>query len=56
MMFSTPLTFQVLDFFGIFLWVAIYGLHPYLYLSMFLRYGLPFGTRVLKTRVPERAF
>ena len=25
-------------------------------LSMFLRYGLAFGTRVLKTRVPERAF
>ena len=26
------------------------------YLSMFVRYGWAFGTRVLKTRVPERAF
>ena len=31
-------------------------LYIYIYISMFVRYGWAFGTRVLKTRVPERAF
>ena len=34
----------------------LYSMVLYIYISMFVRYGWAFGTRVLKTRVPERAF
>ena len=43
--------------YGYIKWISIYiYIYIYMDLSMFVRYVWAFRTRVLKTRVPERAF